>query len=109
LDDSDSEIVRARGRIDGSVSRDFTVTLPESVNAEGDNAGPPVYVLFEAVSGRMFLYDAVGNIVNYSNSGEMVVSPVDFLVEITAPSTRRKKSIQIGNISGKMSLESEQI
>lgn len=106
--DSENEIVRVSGRIDGTVAKDFAVEIPDSVNAQGDSAGSPVYVLFEAVSGRMFLYDSAGSIVNYDSDGDMVSEPVDFLVEITAPSTGRKKSIQIGNISGKMSLESEE-
>lgn len=104
LGGSESEIIRVPGRLDGSVSENFSVVIPDSLNAEGDIGGKPVYVLFEAVSGRMFMYDINGNVVNYSSGGEIVNDNVDFTVQISAPSTGTVKVVEIGNVSGRISI-----
>jgi hypothetical protein len=102
-----SEIVRVQGRIDGTVSADFQIDIPNDLNASNDVGGIPNFVLFEAVSGRAFFYDDNGLIVNFESDSEMVPDPIDFSVEVTAPTTGRMKTITITNISGKISLESE--
>lgn len=103
-----SEIVRVQGRIDGTVSPDFRIEIPDDLNADGDVGAVPNYVLFEAVSGRAFFYDENGLVVNFNADGEIVSNPVDFTVQVTAPTTGRMKTVKITNISGKITLESEQ-
>lgn len=104
-----SEIIRVQGRIEGTVSPDFQIDIPDDLNAQDDVGGIPQYVLFEAVSGRAFFYDENGYIVNFNGDGEIVSDSVDFIVHVTAPTTGRMKTITVTNISGKISLESEQI
>lgn len=65
----------------------------------------PEYILFEAVSGRTFLYDGNGNVLNYSD-GDLVSNPTDFVIDISSPNTKVTKRVAIGNISGKLTVES---
>lgn len=81
---------------------EFVVDLPSSNNAIGDIGGFPVYILFESVSGRAFFYDSDGNIVNYDSNGEIIATPIDFLLSVESKRTKTKKAIKIGNISGKV-------
>ncbi len=108
LGDAESKIVRVLGRVEGTVSPDFEVNIPDGLNAQGDVGGLPVYVIFEAVSGRMFMYDSSGNVVNYNSNGQLVTESVDFVLEVTAPRTKRTKTLKIDNVSGKISVESRE-
>lgn len=63
------------------------------------------YVLFEAVSGRAFFYDADQSLVNYDSNGNMTGSPVDFSIQLNSKVT--KKTITVKNLSGKVLIESQ--
>ncbi|MBI2356512.1 prepilin-type N-terminal cleavage/methylation domain-containing protein [Candidatus Dojkabacteria bacterium] len=104
-----SEIVRLNNNIDFSIGSNFQATLPEDNRVTGHFAGVPAYLLFEAVSGKAFFYDINGYLVNYSSTGELVSSPINFVIEVRAPNTSRLKTITIFNISGKVKVEDERI
>ena len=74
-----------------------------SRNATTDVASRPVYLLFEAVSGRAFFYDINGTLVNYSPDGDLIDGAVDFWLIFEAKSNNVTKKIAIDNISGRIS------
>ncbi len=87
----------------------FIVDLPTSNDATGDGASWPAYILFESVSGRAFMYDTAGNIINYNSEGEVVSSPIDFKIYIQSDRTKTRKTITVSNISGKVDVKNEKI
>ncbi|MCC7290056.1 prepilin-type N-terminal cleavage/methylation domain-containing protein [bacterium] len=100
-----SELIEGGDFGERVIASNFNINIPVSNNATGDLAGVPVYILFEAVSGRAFLYDVSGNVVNYDSSGSIVSDAIDFVVTIESPRTKREKDISISNISGKINIE----
>jgi len=104
-----NEIVAAGSSIDFVFASNFIKNIPNDNNASGDTAGVPVYVLFEAVSGRAFFYDVNGILVNYSTDGQIVDSPIDFVFNVESEKTQVRKVLRISNISGKISFESQNL
>jgi len=66
----------------------------------------PRYLIFESVSGRAFFYDDDGELLNYSNNGELVDDPSPFVITIIPESDVNSKIITIGNLSGKIITQS---
>jgi hypothetical protein len=91
------------------ITENFEVVIPGSTDVTGDLAGKPVYVLFEAVSGRMFMYDESGLIVNYASDGTIISTPTNFIFEIRSLNTGVVKTISVQNIAGKLTIESDDI
>lgn len=61
------------------------------------------FVLYEAVTGRAFLYDASGALLNYTRSGGRMTpvgNPENFKISLVAPVSGNKTSITVNNISG---------
>lgn len=106
---ADSELVLFTGETAYELEKNFVITFPASNNGIGDVGGIPMYLLFEAVSGRAFFYDDQGMIVNYTSEGEIISNPIDLVFEVFSPNTRVKKTITIDNVSGKLLIESESV
>lgn len=104
-----SEIVRYGSGIDNAFGINFRPIIPDNNGVTGDIGNVPAYVLFESVSGKAFFYDIQGNIINYRNNGDMVASPVNFVLQIESPNTGRLKTITIFNISGKIQVEDRKL
>lgn len=104
-----SEIVRYGSGIDNAFGINFRPIIPDNNGVTGDIGNVPAYVLFESVSGKAFFYDIQGNIINYRNNGDMVASPVNFVLQIESPNTGRLKTITIFNISGKIKVEDRKL
>lgn len=69
--------------------------------------GTASVILFESVSGRAFLYDASGVLLNYQLQGGQMVpvaSPQPFAIELNAPASGNKTKITVRNISGVVSI-----
>ncbi len=95
-----SQIVSS-GDMIRSVSKNLIATNT-SRDAVGDIATKPVYVLFESVSGKAFLYDATGRIVNYSSTGEVISRPSSLVVSLQSKTNGVIKRMSLNNISGKI-------
>lgn len=102
-----SELVGAAGHGNQTFDANFEVSFPSDNNAVGDVGGIPVYVLYESVSGRAFLYDSSGNIVNFDSNGKMVANPIGLILEVKSNRTKTTKVIKVDNISGKVSIETK--
>ena len=63
------------------------------------------YLLFESVSGRAFFYNSLGNLVNYESDGDLIASPIDFVLQLSTRATR--KSITVKNLSGRILIDVE--
>lgn len=104
-----SEIIKLEKFGLSKISDSFKVTLPSSNDASGDVGNAPVYILFESVSGRTFFYDSLGRLVNYTNTAQLVPNPTDFQIYIESLRTKVKKIVTIGNISGKIHVQTENL
>lgn len=103
-----TELAKIPDTGDRSISG-FVVDLPTANNATGDSAAWPAYILFESVSGRTFMYDTAGNIINYNSQGDVVASPINFKLYIQSDRTKTRKTITVSNISGKVDVKTEKI
>jgi hypothetical protein len=64
------------------------------------------YVIFESVSGRAFFYDKDGVLLNFDSTGKMVETPEPFVITIKPYSNGNTRIISIGNLSGKVTMQS---
>lgn len=104
-----SEIIRIEKFGLSKISDSFKITLPSSNDASGDVGNAPVYILFESVSGRAFFYDSSGRLVNYTNTAQLVSNPVDLQIYIESSRTKVRRIVTIGNISGKINVQTENL
>jgi len=63
------------------------------------------YVVFESISGRAFLYNKSGVLLNYDSDGDIVSNPDDFVIFLSTHDKSRLLEVSVSNISGKISLE----
>lgn len=104
------EIVQLGSSPDGQIGKNFIPSLPADNNSGSDVGGVPTFLLFESVSGKAFFYDDLqGGIVNYNSGGDLIGSPINFVIEIRAPNTGRLKTITVSNISGKVKVEDSKL
>ncbi len=64
------------------------------------------YVIFESVSGRAFFYDKDGVLLNFDSTGKLVENPESFVITIDPYSEGNTRVISIGNLSGKVTMQS---
>ena len=87
---------------------DRTITLPKSqISFEDENGVPTVsrYVIFESVSGRAFLYDGNGSIVNYTPEGNLLEDTdtiESFNLVITPLGKGSTRKLSVRPLSGKI-------
>jgi len=62
------------------------------------------YVVFESISGRAFLYDESGLLLNYGAFGNIVSNPDNFSILLSTNDKSRVLAVEVSNISGKISL-----
>jgi type II secretory pathway pseudopilin PulG len=60
------------------------------------------YVVFESVSGRAFLYNSMGLLLNYDENGDMLEEIVDFHITITPLGAGSTRELSIKPLSGKI-------
>jgi prepilin-type N-terminal cleavage/methylation domain-containing protein len=63
------------------------------------------YVVFESISGRTFLYNESGALLNYDADGDAVEFPDNFSVLVSTNDGSRSLNISVSNVSGKIALE----
>lgn len=73
-----------------------------SQDAVGDVGAKPVYVLFESVSGKAFLYDINGVLVNYTPNGDIINQNTSLVISLQSKSNNIIKRLSLNHISGKL-------
>lgn len=74
----------------------------DSLNATGDVGNIPMYIVFESVSGRAFMYDSNGILVNYAPDGDLIDANVELNLLFESKSNGVQRGITIDNISGRI-------
>jgi type II secretory pathway pseudopilin PulG len=82
------------------------VEQPTIVEIPTISAGEKIgYVVFESISGRAFMYNESGSLLNYNADGDSVDTPDNFSVLLSTNDGSRSLHIGVSNISGKIALE----
>lgn len=63
----------------------------------------PVYIIFESVSGRAFLYDKDGAVLNYDKKG-VALEPKSFEISFKPTGVGKERKIRIASLSGKITI-----
>jgi type II secretory pathway pseudopilin PulG len=78
-------------------------TFNRSTNPSQDVGGTPVYLLFESVSGKAFMYDSDGVLVNYDTDGNLINDRTKLVIGFRSKTVGVERGLTIDNISGRVS------